>query len=123
MVRAQFPDLWKHFTGLWEQEPMLGKMNEAGEKYAGAIDKVLGEKVEAVNDQLIDGQERPVQTIVEKVISDSGLTKEIQAQIETKIIEKSKEVQGLPQEAIDEIRRQVKAEIRRQICEGWLPEE
>ena len=123
IVRAQFPQIWQKAAKTLEEEPMVEKVTKSGEEYAEKLDNVLGKKIEDVNTQVGEEQSLPVQTIIREVVGDSEIIREIQTQVETKVIEKTQEIQDLPQEAVEEIRRQVKAEFRKQICEEWLEED
>jgi len=123
IVRAQFPQTWQKATETLEEASVVEKATKSGEEYADKLDTVLGEKIEKVNTQAGEEQGLSVQTIVREVVGDSEIIREIQTQVETKVIEKTQEVQNLPQEAVEEIRRQVKAEFRKQICEEWLEED
>ena len=123
IVRAQFPQVWQKAAETLEEAPMVEKAAKSGEEYADKLDDVLGEKIEEVNTQVEKEQGLPIQTIVREVVGDSEIIREIQTQVETKVIEKTQEIENLPQEAIEEIRRQIKAEFRKQICEEWLEED
>jgi len=123
IARAQFPQIWQKTAKTLGEEPIVEKVTRSGEEYAGKLDNVLGKKIEEVNTQVGEEQGLPVQTIVREVVGDSEIIREIQTRVETKVIEKTQEIQDLPQEAVEEIRRQVKAEFRKQICEEWLEED
>ena len=122
VVRAYFPDIWEKTGQPFEEYPVVAQTIKTGEQKTKEFEEVLGKQVKQTQDKVETGS-LPVETIVNEVMNDSELVKEIQTRVETIVTEKTREIQELPEEAVDQIKKEIKKELHQQMCEEWLSEE
>lgn len=122
IVRAYYPDIWEKTGRSIEELPLVSETIKTGEQKTKELETVLGNQVKQTQQRVETGN-LPVESIVEKVLHDSQLVQEIQTRVETTVTEKTQEIRDLPEEAVDQVKKEVKKELHQQMCEEWLSED
>lgn len=116
-----FPEVINGFLKKLKSNRQAEKIIEDVSLNINDIDKVLGEKAEDVSQKLDSGEGViNVEKIIETVIKDPVIVKQIEEKVETVIHEKTIQIQKIPEEIKEEVKKEVKEEVKKRVCEEWL---